>query len=787
MKKNAFTLVQIICSIIVIGIVSIFLFSASKYDFSKNRNDFYNDLLTKVSGSGEDFFEDNSKYIPKEIFEGQKVTLGTLVANDYLDKIVDYNKKDCSNDSYVIAIKMDDNKYVYKTCLICRKDDFSNMSESYCDSSWTDSSTISYGIVDEPLIYISKGSELRDKLDIPLSLIKRNYNGNVIAVLNKNNEIKVSPKNLSTVNVDKAGEYIIEYEYQGYVSQGKVIVYENPSPKVSIGYVNKVPIDYKSIKTESGYLEDGKWAQKIILTFSKGDYYHTEVSNVVKYQWNKDGVWQDICVGEDYCVAEITSEMNEKVKFRSVDNHGNVSAESKEYLIKIDNTKPNCELKLSGELGENGWYKSNVDIIFSNNSDSASNVKVSNINIKNSNFSKESILGRTHILDTDSITYVGYVEDEAGNFSTCEITFKKDSEKPTCTKSGDSLTWSNQNRNIKYGCSDKLSGCSIKYNGGTITFDYTTQNATIPTYIIKDNAGNTTTCEERVANVYVDKTNPKCTSSGDSTTWTNRNRTIEYGCSDSESGCDNNSNKSILFSSTIKTATIPSYIIKDRAGNTTTCESRTANVYVDKTKPICNYEKVTNYEETGVNVKIDCTDEESGCVTATSREYNLKENKSFTIIDNAGNENTCDIEVIKQIMRSDATCIKYSVCSDSSCGQEQYDCSECKTGKNTCVAGYIYGSWGTCSLTKKECNSLEGVECEACGNNGYYHARSKTLDPCLNGSNTCKYGCSTKNKSCRAASCGCELYGDFKDYYKVSSCTETETNTSKTKCKIIYK
>ena len=781
-KKKGITLVQFVCSIVVILITSIVLFCALNQDLFKSKNEFYKDVLTRVSSSGKEFFNDNKKYYPKGIFESQKVTIGTLKANNYLKDVKDYNKKTCSDDSYVITIKTDDDKYIYKTCLVC--DEYSNMKESFCDASWVDSSTISYGIVDEPLIYISKGTSVKNKLDITLSIIKRDYQGNVLSVLKEKSNIKVSPKN-TNIDVNKTGEYIVEYEYDGYVSQGKVIVYENPSPVVSIGYENIIANGYDTYKKETGFLKQGDWSQKIILTFNKGDNYLTSVGKVVKYQWNKDGKWQDICYGQGQCVVEYNQEMNQRVRFRSVDENNNYSKETEEYLIKIDNTAPKCEIKLFGSIGHSDWYISDVKVDVLSQFD-ASGIKLRNVLLKSDKFTRNSVESLIHSADAESVTYIGYVEDNAGNYAFCSKTFKKDSTKPSCTNSGDFQEWTNKSRTIEFGCKDILSGCDKKYSGGKITFDNTMKTAIIPSYIISDNAGNIMECSERVANIYVDKVVPVCTNSGDSTTWTNESRVISYGCSDNESGCTIGSNDAIVFNKTIKTTIIPSYKIADRAGNITLCEKREANIYVDKTKPTCTINKTATNKETGVDLEIICTDQDSGCLTQKTKENNITSSKTYTVKDSVGNYNTCTVDVIKEVLRSDAKCTKYKTCENKLCGLEEYDCSDCKTGANTCVPGYNYGKWGMCTLTRTECKKLENVECEVCSN-GSYHARDLIYNECKTGENTCKYGCSTKVKSCRTLECGCEEYGKYGEYYKVSSCKEETSNTLKTKCKIVYK
>ena len=772
----------IIISFIIIGIVSIILLGVFKLGFSNTRISYYEKLLTKISDQGEDYFINNDS-LPKEDFYSEKVYLNTLIKDKYISEILDYNDNKCSDKSYVIVVKKD-KEYVYHSCLVCSGDNYSNMDDNYCDSAWEDNSTIGYGIDNDDFIYVNKGiskEELELKLEKELLIVKRNNNGKIIDTLNKKTDIKIKPKNINSIDVNKVGEYLLEYEYDGYVYQNKLKIYENPSPKVTVGYINKV---YGG-KEESGYLKEGDWAQKIVLTFNKGDSYNSEFGDVLKYQWYKDGKWSDICKKKDPCVVEITEEMNGKVKFRSVDVNNNYSAETKEYLLKIDRTSPDCELVTNGTIGNNDWYISNVKISFKEKNDKDSGTKLVNIiNNKKDINRKTNINEVEHKTDSDSVIYYGYVEDNAGNYNICNIKFKKDTTKPECKSSGDSTKWINTNREIIYGCSDTLSGCLT--NDEKYVFDYTTKTGTIPEYTIVDKAGNSNTCEKRVANVYVDKTNPECKYDGESTTWTKLDRTISYGCSDTDSGCSTKiENKT--FNKTTKVGVIPSYTIKDKAGNTTTCEKHDVNVYVDKDRPTCTVEKIDTDKESGVDVKIICSDSDSGCEVESINKFNLKIDQSFNVKDSVGNIGTCSVQISKQILRRDANCSIYNTCKNSECGYEEYDCSDCKTGKNTCVPGIDYGKWGMCSLTLEECKKIGNNECEVCGNEGYYHSRDLINNPCKTGENTCKYGCSKREKTCSTKTCGCSTYGSFGDYYNVSSCKEETTNIIKTECKTVYK
>ena len=117
----------------------------------------------------------------------------------------------------------------------------------------------------------------------------------------------------------------------------------------------------------------------------------------------------------------------------------------------------------------------------------------------------------------------------------------------------------------------------------TTDYDLGNDGEVIAYLYLKDGAKNISEVKED--KIVLDTIKPECTLNGDSTTWTNGDRTISWGCKDTGSGCVNDNIRNQEYTTTTKIDTIPMYNISDRAGNTNTCEERTVNVYVDKTAP----------------------------------------------------------------------------------------------------------------------------------------------------------------------------------------------------------
>ena len=241
---------------------------------------------------------------------------------------------------------------------------------------------------------------------------------------------------------------------------------------------------------------------------------------------------------------------------------------------------------------------------------------------------------------------VGIVKDQAGNALKETVVSKQmrlDNTGPECTGS-DNVSWNNPSskkvtvsyRDIHSGCDTNKTTCNTSQ-----TYTSTIKSDSIT---VSDNLGNTSICS---FDVKLDRTEPRCgTAENASKTWTNKNRTINQACSDGtdESGCtkDKYSN---TYSTTTKTSSIT---IEDNAGNTKSCSF---DVYVDKTAPICGNTSGESTKWTSSNRTItqNCSDgtDESGCTKSTySEEYKTTtKTSSITIQDNAGNTQSCPIDV----------------------------------------------------------------------------------------------------------------------------------------------
>ncbi len=126
--------------------------------------------------------------------------------------------------------------------------------------------------------------------------------------------------------------------------------------------------------------------------------------------------------------ATITSDTTGIIYYGYVmDQAGNTSTCN--ITVKRDATAPTCSLDINGTEGNNGWYRSNVNVSLTK-SDATSGVSSYGISTSSS-ATYNSLSSTTQTADTNTITYYGYAMDAAGNTCQTSTSFKKDSTAPT--------------------------------------------------------------------------------------------------------------------------------------------------------------------------------------------------------------------------------------------------------------------------------------------------------------------------------------------------------------------
>jgi hypothetical protein len=167
---------------------------------------------------------------------------------------------------------------------------------------------------------------------------------------------------------------------------------------------------------------------------------------------------------------------------------------------------------------------------------------------------------------------------------------------------------------------------------------------------------------------------------------------------------------------------MPSYQIRDVAGNSTTCQSKVRGVYIDKDNPSCTVHK-GNLETTGgVSLSISCSDNTSGVTDCPSGRTGVKTGTySYTIHDAYGHSARCSTTVNSKVQRRRRTRSWNSCKTGSKCAYYKY-------------SGWSFSnSWTFFYSSANPCNSSSGTY-------------SKTN--CSKDASKCRCAKYTRTKSC---------------------------------------
>jgi len=251
----------------------------------------------------------------------------------------------------------------------------------------------------------------------------------------------------------------------------------NPQLKVD-AYICSDPSSGEACASSTHTYKDSSSTNGATVTIdwtNKGGYFAYAVTETnfenVKWEYNKHGS----TTNKDLVNSSNKTEQSSYVtltgagyrvgKLTAYDKAGNSA--SINVVIKIDRENPTCTLTASGTKGSNDWYTDDVTISFRTHADTGG----SGVD----DYGIGSISGNTTAkltTDNSSRTYTGYIKDKAGNENTCTITVKRDATKPqlkvdayTCSDPSDSDACRKSKLSTSSGSSDT--------NGSTVTIDWT--------------------------------------------------------------------------------------------------------------------------------------------------------------------------------------------------------------------------------------------------------------------------------------------------------------------------
>ena len=133
MKKNGFTLVEVLLVLVILGVIAvIFIPDANKIDTLNKAEVIYKAKEEIMVKAAEDYvLENKSIVLPNDSSSASYVTINTLVENNNMSKILDSSSAEACK-GFVKITKNSVYGYNYEACLICEN---YTTNKSFCSSS----------------------------------------------------------------------------------------------------------------------------------------------------------------------------------------------------------------------------------------------------------------------------------------------------------------------------------------------------------------------------------------------------------------------------------------------------------------------------------------------------------------------------------------------------------------------------------------------------------------------------------------------------------------------------
>ena len=405
LNKKGFTLVEIIGVVAILGIVSVVGLVSVNSIIQKGKQEHYVAAEKNLKITAESYAQANRDYLPKNVGEMKKVTLRTLVENNYMEPIKDYHDKNCDLDnSYVQIFKYSKNGYSYLAYLDCP--DYKN---------------------------IEANNEL-----VPSISIEMSSNANNIKKTKSKVTITDNNKLLSyTITIYKYDEEVyttgnIEANFDTNVTKEIDISKYTPGKIKTVVRATNI---YGNQKTETKTMTyaDKQKPTCIVKTEDKtrGNDDWIKTGNRKITVGCNDGEEGSGCEREEY-----TQTFKEDMKYGYItikDKAGN--EEQCRVDVFIDRTKPSCTISDTGRKGNSNWYIEPSTITI-NPVDTMSGIRNRSLQTTATLGTYNQISSSTQY-ETKGQVWYGFVEDYAGNTANCvSQNVKVDTTAPTAPTGG---------------------------------------------------------------------------------------------------------------------------------------------------------------------------------------------------------------------------------------------------------------------------------------------------------------------------------------------------------------
>ena len=435
-------MVEIIATVAILGILSVIGIISVNSIIERGKEEHYVSAEKALKMTAESYAQANRNYLPKNVGEMRKVTLKQLVEDNYIEQIKDYYDKECYlEESYVQIFKYSKTDYSYLPYLKCP--DYSNFEENE-----TKKPTISINFTEATQNTVKK-TVAKTKIEDPDKILSYS-----ITIFKNGTEV------YTTGNVEANYEKLIN-------KTNDISNYTPGTIKVTVKATN-IFGQTTTYSKEQKY-EDKQGPSCIIAdadtSRTNDDWINGNRTITVGCDDGEDGSG---CARDEFTK---TFKTDAKTGFIIIkDKAGNETP--CEVDVYIDKTKPNgCSVTHSGTKGSNQWYVTNASVSLSA-SDAMSGIKYKALTTASTKPATYNQLDSGTQSDTKGIAWYGYVEDYAGNKTSCVSTnFKVDTVAPT-TPSGGSITISGSTASTTLGA---VSG-STDATSGVKEYRYVVKN-----------------------------------------------------------------------------------------------------------------------------------------------------------------------------------------------------------------------------------------------------------------------------------------------------------------------
>ncbi len=193
-RKKAFTLIELLAVIFVVGIISIIVIPTTNRLINQSRNNLYENQIDNIMTAAKNWGSKNNDLLPEKEKEILTVTLGQLKVTGFIDKQIKNPKtKRLFPDDMEVVITRKNNNYEYKII----------------EGSGNDDARIDW---DAPLIFINGSAHERVEINTPYiekGVLVRGPNGEEIT--NYDIKITLNDKEVEEIDTSKLVQYKITY------------------------------------------------------------------------------------------------------------------------------------------------------------------------------------------------------------------------------------------------------------------------------------------------------------------------------------------------------------------------------------------------------------------------------------------------------------------------------------------------------------------------------------------------------------------------------------------------